>query len=178
MTHHTYKIYNGENNIGCFKGKTPKQVANKAFSSIVRSLKDEYNVGTIIPFTIQECTRTSEKKIYNYNGTRTQLDYPRVVRIGNKYVTHKYKNNIKKAKDISIAIKIYDHTKKTFIYKNNTIENIINPENSFLKNINGLFIKDKGYCYNIYQIEENIVKGWIFNSIEAKKTLLYSIIKN
>jgi hypothetical protein len=53
---------------GRYIGKTPKQAANKAFSSLLRKKYIQNN--EIINFSIIECTRYSKNKIYNYYGKR------------------------------------------------------------------------------------------------------------
>lgn len=100
-----FKILDGENRTGRFKGTKPKQAACKAFTAIVKSLGDKYVLGTTIPFTIVECTRRSSNKEYNYNGRKAELDTPHQVEIKKEnnetsYITYKYKNYIKKDKVI------------------------------------------------------------------------------
>ena len=51
---------------GRYIGKTPKQAANKAFTSLFKRNPNN----EIKEFSIVECTRHSKKKIYNYYGKR------------------------------------------------------------------------------------------------------------
>jgi hypothetical protein len=57
--------YTGEY-YGKYRGKTPKQAANKAFSSLLKRNPNN----EIINFSIIESTRYSKKNIYNYYGKR------------------------------------------------------------------------------------------------------------
>lgn len=68
--------------VGRFKGSKPKQAANKAFTSLLKELKEagEDTLGEFT-FSIKECTRGSSQKIYHYIGKRTKLDEPMEVPI-------------------------------------------------------------------------------------------------
>jgi len=91
---------------GRYCGKKPKQAANKAFSSIIKSLKQtggqQGGVNVDINFTIRECTRNSKHKDYMYVGKRQVLDNPVKVQIANadgsvKQIEYKYHNKLQKA---------------------------------------------------------------------------------
>jgi hypothetical protein len=57
---------------GRYIGKTPKQAANKAFSSLLKKKNND----EIKKFSIIECTKHSKKKIYNYYGKRELIEHP------------------------------------------------------------------------------------------------------
>lgn len=91
---------------GRYCGKKPKQAANKAFSSIIKSLKQsgeqQGGVNVDINFTIRECTRNSKHKDYMYVGKRQVLDNPVKVQIANadgsvKQIEYKFHNKLQKA---------------------------------------------------------------------------------
>jgi len=84
-----FKLIYGDDTvpIGRFSGKKPKQAANKAHTSIVKSLEDQGKqvIGVDIKFALKECTRWNKKKckkdsngdkvdkIYHYVGKRELL---------------------------------------------------------------------------------------------------------
>lgn len=95
-------IYNNKIQ-GRYRGKKPKQAANKAFSSIVKAFKKN-NVEQIgeVNFSIRECTRKSKHKEYIYKANRILLSEPVVVEIKNKDgsvkpITYKSQNKLQKA---------------------------------------------------------------------------------
>jgi len=70
---------NGNNKtFGRYRGKTPKQAAKKAFSSLIKRNYNELNKSTNdnINFSIIECTSNSKNKIYNYFGKRLRVENP------------------------------------------------------------------------------------------------------
>ena len=74
-----------ENAHGRFSGTKPKQAANKALTSIIKSKeKSGDGIDGKIKFSIIECTRGSKHKTYNYVGERVELDNPMEVIIGAK----------------------------------------------------------------------------------------------
>lgn len=77
---------------GRYCGKTPKQAANKAFSSLVKRNK---NINGIINFSIIECTLHSNKSIYKYTGERLNIEngFTRILRNNNQF-QYKFKNKI------------------------------------------------------------------------------------
>ena len=79
---------------GRYRGKTPKQAANKAFTALVKRKRNQYNNG-IINFSIIECTRYSDKKIYKYTGERINIEngFSRISRNNNQF-QYKFKNKI------------------------------------------------------------------------------------
>jgi hypothetical protein len=93
----------GDNNVarGRFSGSKPKQAANKALTSILKSKGKQAPTGEI-KFSIVECTRGSRHKTYNYVGQRVQLANPMKVNIGKgdaaKTIEYKFNNKVKKAK--------------------------------------------------------------------------------
>jgi len=82
---------------GRFSGKKPKQAANKALTSILKQRKDPLKGGKI-KFKICECTRGSKCKEYSYVGQRKELTEPMDVTIGDKKITYRFQNVVKKAK--------------------------------------------------------------------------------
>jgi len=88
---------------GRFSGQKPKQAANKALTSILKSKeKDGDNVAGKIKFSIVECTRGSRHKQYNYVGERIELENPMTVTIGSgdnkKEIEYKFNNKVMKDK--------------------------------------------------------------------------------
>jgi len=92
-----FKLVDHEGNtFGRFAGEKPKQVANKAFTHVLKSRKENGvdNEGPL-EFAIQECTLGSLHKTYHFKGIRKQLDHPVVVNIDDNHaVTYKYSNQI------------------------------------------------------------------------------------
>ncbi len=101
-----FKLIYNEEVQGRYCGKKPKQAANKAFSSIIKTLKQSGQqnggVNVDINFTIRECTRNSKHKEYKYIGKRQVLDNPVQVKIANadgsvKQIEYKFHNKLQKA---------------------------------------------------------------------------------
>jgi hypothetical protein len=97
-------IYNSKTS-GRFSGNKPKQAANKALTSIVKSLDEENATfeNKKFKFTIVECTRGSRHKEYHYVGERLKLKEPTLIKIKNangdeKLIEYNYMNVVKKAK--------------------------------------------------------------------------------
>lgn len=88
----TFKIKdkNGDT-YGHFTGKSPSQVASKAFNTILKNSSKKINSCN---FTIVESTQGSKKKEYTYHGKREKLDKPIELQIGGKKIVKKYKNKI------------------------------------------------------------------------------------
>lgn len=96
-------VVDGGNAHGRFSGTKPKQAANKALTSILKTReKNGQHVGGQIKFSIIECTRGSKHKQYNYIGERIKLDSPMLVTIGKgpeaKVIEYKYNNKVMKEK--------------------------------------------------------------------------------
>ena len=88
---------------GRFSGTKPKQAANKALTSILKTKeKDGDATNGKIKFSIIECTRGSKHKQYNYIGERVELDNPMQVTIGKgdgaKVIEYKFNNKVMKDK--------------------------------------------------------------------------------
>lgn len=87
---------------GRFKGRKPKQAGSKAFTAIQKSMKSSYNLGDVIYYKIEECTRGSKRKQYSYSGYRAALSEPCLVvsKLGKfEPITYNFKNYIKKHKE-------------------------------------------------------------------------------
>jgi hypothetical protein len=99
-------LYNGTVS-GRFSGSKPKQAANKALTSIVKSQSETGTdlTNKMLTFSIIECTRGSKKKQYNYQGIRRALDTPIKVTIKNKDVpiVYKFQNKTSKLKVQPVA---------------------------------------------------------------------------
>lgn len=95
---HFHLIQEGEPK-GLFCGKTPKQAANKAFTSIIKAGDDKL-LNKEISFTIKECTRGTKHREYHYVGIRQKLDAPIEVQYGggDKKIKFNFHNKIKKVK--------------------------------------------------------------------------------
>jgi hypothetical protein len=101
-------VVNGEEAHGRFSGTKPKQAANKALTSILKSKEkvggDSGQTATHgqIKFSIIECTRGSKHKQYNYVGERVKLENPMLVEIGEgddlKVIEYKFNNRVMKDK--------------------------------------------------------------------------------
>ena len=98
-----FKVMDSDNNFcGRYTGRTPKQAASKAFSSLIKMKK--MNQGTYMEggelqnqcIILRECTKGSKKKIYKYNVSRTQLDNPVFIKIGQNMIKYQYRNRIVK----------------------------------------------------------------------------------
>ena len=103
-----FKIVDGDTTKGRFSGTKPKQAANKALTSILKSKKGAGKAVTgKIKFSIQECTRRKSRKVYNYVGERIQLSEPMEVEIGKgadkKTITYKFNNRVMKDKKSVVA---------------------------------------------------------------------------
>lgn len=95
---------------GRFCGSKPKQAANKALTSILKSMEsDGKKTDQQIRFSIVECTRNSRHKQYNYIGERIELDEPMEVTIRKggveKIIKYKYNNKVMKDKNYKPAEK-------------------------------------------------------------------------
>lgn len=100
-------IVDGGEAHGRFSGTKPKQAANKALTSILKSKEKVGGSGTTetqgqIKFSIIECTRGSKHKQYNYIGERVKLDNPMKVKIGKgpniKEIEYRFNNRVMKDK--------------------------------------------------------------------------------
>lgn len=92
-------MYNDEV-FGRYSGKTPKQAANKALTSIIKSNGGNTNcVDKKFNFILKECTRGYKSKDKNYEGSRKKLDKPIIVNISNgetkKHIEYQYLNKVK-----------------------------------------------------------------------------------
>lgn len=99
-------IVEGSEAHGRFSGSKPKQAANKALTSILKT-REQSGGGVTgeIKFSIIECTRGSKHKTYNYIGQRVKLDKPMKVTIGSgptaKEIEYKFNNRVMKDKQIA-----------------------------------------------------------------------------
>jgi hypothetical protein len=96
-------VYENGQPKGRFSGTKPKQAANKALTSILKTREsDGKSTTTKIKFSIIECTRGSKHKEYNYVGERVKLDKPMEVTIGKganaKTIKYRYNNKVFKDK--------------------------------------------------------------------------------
>jgi len=96
-------VYENGQPKGRFSGTKPKQAANKALTSILKTREsDGKSTTTKIKFSIVECTRGSKHKEYNYVGERVKLDKPMEVTIGKganaKTIKYRYNNRVFKDK--------------------------------------------------------------------------------
>lgn len=96
-------VYENGQPKGRFSGTKPKQAANKALTSILKTRESDGKSTTVkIKFSIIECTRGSKHKEYNYVGERVKLDKPMEVTIGKganaKTIKYRYNNKVFKDK--------------------------------------------------------------------------------
>ena len=63
---------------GIFKGRSPGQAARKAARKLFKMSPKR----TSIPFTLRETTQGSDKKEYDYIGTKKTLNPPKVIQRG------------------------------------------------------------------------------------------------
>jgi hypothetical protein len=99
-----FKCEYGGNSFGRYCGLKPKQAANKALTSIIRDNGgNEQCIDKTFRFEMIECTRGGNKKRSLYEGIRTKLETPLIVKIkstaGEKTITYKFTNKLKKVKD-------------------------------------------------------------------------------
>lgn len=90
-------IFNNQE-FGRYSGRTPKQAANKALTSIIKSNGGNKKcVGNKYNFVLRECTRGYKSKEKKYEGSRIKLDKPIIVNIkdGNKVIHYEYLNKVK-----------------------------------------------------------------------------------
>ena len=104
-----FKLFYNEKYQGRYRGRKPKQAANKAFSSIIKDMKKNHGeqgvdgvVNVDINFSIRECTRNSKHKEYSYTGIRKALNEPLRVPIKKndesiKEIVYNFHNKIQKA---------------------------------------------------------------------------------
>lgn len=78
---------------GRFSGLKPKQAANKALTSIIKS--NEHNENKI-RFEMIECTRGEHSRVICYEGYREKLEKPFEVVIGENKIMYAYKNVVRK----------------------------------------------------------------------------------
>ena len=105
MTRYFRLIHNNQT-IGRFAGKTPRQAASKAFTCMIRDMKqnDNFKCDQSYNFVIIECTRGSKHrhKQFCYTGQREKLNCPRQVCIGSgsnkRIIVYNYLNRIKSDK--------------------------------------------------------------------------------
>ena len=106
--HHRYfKCFFNDKSFGRYCGQKPKQAANKALTSIIRGNGgNDKCINKTFRFEMVECTRGANKKRSVYEGTRTELSNPLKVVIksgdGNKTITYKYTNKLKKVKEAPV----------------------------------------------------------------------------
>lgn len=98
-------IYDEHEATGRFSGTKPKQAANKALTSILKTRQKEgKGVEGEIKFCIVECTRGSKQKKYYYVGERKKLDTEMVITIGKdddaKKIVYRFANTVKKDKTV------------------------------------------------------------------------------
>jgi hypothetical protein len=85
---------------GYYEGSTPKNAANRAYSSYVKELRHQNKkIPSKINFGIIETTRGSRNNVTCYTGSRSKLDTPLVIqRAGThgevKPITYNYRNNV------------------------------------------------------------------------------------
>lgn len=99
-----FKCEYNKDSFGRYCGLKPKQAANKALTSIIRSNGgNDKCIDKTFRFEMIECTRGGNKKRSIYEGVRTRLPKPLVVNIksesGAKTITYKFTNKLKKVKD-------------------------------------------------------------------------------
>ena len=80
---------------GRFSGRTPKQAANKAFTSLCKTTVGGGLNGEI-KFSIVESTSGSKRWKYNYVGKRLKLNNPIQVVMGGVMVQYKFVNRVYK----------------------------------------------------------------------------------
>jgi hypothetical protein len=79
----------------------PKDKASSAFSEICQKNKEKGECS--YKFAIQETTRGSDKKVYNYQGKRVKLPKPVVLKLKDKK-TGKVKEVVKKFKNVITSL--------------------------------------------------------------------------
>jgi len=83
----------GSELVGRYMADTPMEAARKAFSIFCRG---QYKgLACRRRFLMQEMTRGSDKKVFEYVGSRKLLDHPYQVMRDGKLVTIRYKTKIR-----------------------------------------------------------------------------------
>lgn len=85
---------------GRFVGKIPNQAARKAFGKIakIHSVNDpDEKIPCVYQFSIQEYKNSGDgkEKIYSYEGTRTKLSEPKIIKSGETEYKVRYKTDLK-----------------------------------------------------------------------------------
>jgi hypothetical protein len=84
---------------GRYNGDSPYQAANKALSEIIRTkVKNGEAVEGKITFWLIESTKSSAKRVHQYEGERVKLETPVKYMVGDNEIVKEYKNNLKKVK--------------------------------------------------------------------------------
>lgn len=87
--------------LGRFKGKKPKQAANKAFTSLNRKRiaynkkhdDEQLDLFSPIFFSIKECTRGWDNKIFHYKGKKVHLDEKDIIEVPKKQIKTRTNQN-------------------------------------------------------------------------------------
>lgn len=98
-----FKCIYDNKEFGRYCGRTPKQAASKALTSIIKSNGGNNEcVDKKFNFVLRECTRGYKSKEKKYEGSRVKLNDPIIVKISNKInsdkdktITYKFLNKIK-----------------------------------------------------------------------------------
>ena len=95
MVERTFTIVKSEVDVtgGKFVGKSPYNVAAKAARSIFKEAGKTRK--REIRFSIQEVTRDSTGKVFNYIGVKESFDTPLIVKRGDTEVEIKHKYHVK-----------------------------------------------------------------------------------
>ncbi len=76
---------------GRYKGKNAKTAAYKIFCKIC---KNAAVTECTYVFSIQEITKNLENTIWEFRGTRYELDEPKKITVGDKEIVMKFINNV------------------------------------------------------------------------------------
>lgn len=95
---------------GRFVGKIPNQAARKAFGKIAKihvANDPDEKVPCIYQFSIQEYKNSGDgkEKVYSYEGTRTKLSEPKVIKSGETEYKVRYKTDLKSMRGKTMAAK-------------------------------------------------------------------------
>lgn len=83
---------NNGDEIGKFTGRNASQAASKAFTKLQMNDKNKANNKTRI--VVRRYDENNNGSEFVFECERTLLDTPQTLKIGNKEITYKYRNNV------------------------------------------------------------------------------------
>lgn len=103
---------------GRYTGSTPKQAVMKVFT---KNFKNEIESKII---KLKESTKGSNGQMYSFICSKQELNPPLEIKVGDKIITYKYKNIVKRIESVE-AVEIIDDSSKTKLNIDIRWENLI-----------------------------------------------------